>query len=140
MKIRRQLVLACIAGLVSGLLILGLGGRTLMRLLAFTTPEDPRFSWAGTLQIIALGGVWGTLTGPLVLLTRPRLENWFAGALFGLLVLLPAAVVFAIFSGFTGEIVAPASFLWLGAHTFPTLFMLHGLAVSSLVSRWRAVG
>jgi len=119
------------AGFWSGLLILGIGGRLLMRLLAFTTPEDPRFTWLGTLQIIALGAAWGVLTGPLILVMRSRLRRaQLIGPVFGLSVFALAAVPFVLLSGFGGQIVAPPSFLWLSALTFPALFVLHGVAVN----------
>lgn len=131
-------MISAVAGLVAGFFVLGTAGRILMRLLAFTTPEDPRFTLLGTLQIIGLGAVWGMVTGPLVLLARARLDNeCVTGSVFGLVVFVLAAVPFAFFSGFTGRIVAPPLFLWLGAITFPLLFVLHGVTVNSLVSRSR---
>jgi len=107
-----------------------------MRLLAFTTPEAPRFTWVGTLQIVALGAVWGLLTGPLILVAAGRLRSGRAvGPTFGLFVFVLAAVPFALYSGFGGRLVAPALFLWLGAVTFPALFIVHGMAVSAMHRR-----
>lgn len=135
---KQQILASVTAGLVSGLIILGVGGRVLMRLLAFTTPENPRFTWFGTVQIIVLGAAWGLLTGPLILVVRSRLGRARLIALvFGLSVFVPAAVPFLLFSGFSGPIVAPASFLWFSAFTLPALFVLHGMAVHTLCCRWR---
>lgn len=135
--LRRQLAICLTAGLVSGALVLGLGGRGLMRLLAFTTPEAPRFTWYGSLQVVASGAVWGALTGPLLLALRARRSaRLVQGALFGLLVLALAIPPFFAFSGFRGTLVAPASFLWLSSVTFPALFALHGILVRLLYTRW----
>lgn len=137
MALRRALILSLAAGLVSGALALGLGGRVLMRLLAFSTPEMPRFSWAGSLQVVAAGAVWGLLTGPLLLPFRaPKAPRALSGALFGLLVVALAAPPFLALSGFQGELHAPAPFLWLSAVTFPILFALHGILARFLYLRW----
>lgn len=107
-----------------------------MRLLAFTTPEAPRFTWLGTVQILALGAAWGLLTGPLILGAMARLgRSALVGPVFGLTVFVLAAIPFALYSGFGGRLVAPALFLWLGGLTFPVLFVLHGMAVAGLHRR-----
>lgn len=104
-----------------------------MRALAFTTPEDPRFTLVGTLQIIALAAVWGAVTGPLILAMSFRIRGAsFVGPVFGLVVFVLAAVPFILYSGFGGRVVARAIFLGLGAISFPLLFVLHGMAVSTL--------
>ena len=133
---KRRLLSSAIAGFVSGLLVLGIGGRVLMRALASFTPEDPRYTWIGTLQIVGMGAAWGFSTGPLILMTKRTLQKaWLIGPVFGLLVFVLAAIPFMIFSGFSGEIVAPSKFLWLSAVSFPVLFALHGLLVNKLHSR-----
>lgn len=134
--VRRELIILLAAGLLSGLLVLGIGGRMVMRLAAFTTPEAPRFSWPGTLQIAGSGAVWGLVTAPLLLIFRAMgLSRRVRGALFGLAVLALAIPPFLTFSGFTGTLVAPASFFWLGAIAFPILFALHGIFVEGLTFR-----
>lgn len=134
---RNRVAVALAAGLVSGTLVLGLGGRALMRLLAFTTPEAPRFTWLGSVQVLAAGAVWGALTGPLLLLFRSlKTGRSVQGTLLGLLVLAVALPPFFILSGFRGTLVAPASFLWLSSITFPALFALHGVLARRLYSRW----
>jgi len=136
MSLRRRLVACALAGLASGFLVLGVAGRGLMRVLAFTTPEDPRFTLLGTLEIIGLGAAWGLITGPLLLPTRARVGRRAAGIVCGLIAFVLAAVPFALYSGFRGGLVAPRLFLWLSALAFPALFVLHGVAVDWLVDRW----
>ena len=104
-----------------------------MRLLAFITPEAPRFTWYGTLQIIGLGAVWGMLTGPLILATPPRMRESRLGAVaFSLVLFVVAAIPFLLYSGFSGSLAAPAAFLWLGALGFPALFAAWGLVFFAL--------
>ena len=124
---RGRVLRTALAGCVSGLLVLGIGGRALMRLLAFATPEDPRFTWYGTLQIIGLGALWGLLTGPLILVAPSRLRDSGLGAVvFGLVLFGLAAGLFLVYSGFSGSLEAPPLFLWLGALSFPALFVAWG--------------
>jgi hypothetical protein len=109
-----------------------------MRLLAFATPEAPRFTWIGTVQIVVLGAGWGLVTGPLLGVTRARIRSAaLVGPAFGLVVFGLAAVPFFLYSGFAaGPIVAPTLFLWLGALTFPLLFVAHGVVVRALDASW----
>lgn len=125
-----------LAGFVAGLVVLGIGGRLLMRGLAYVTPEAPRFTLAGTLQVIGAGAVWGAVTAPLLripagsLSVRPRV----AGALHGVIVLVLAVLLFLAVTGGGGRIVAPVSFVVLSAVLFPLLFIVHGMVVALLVS------
>jgi len=120
-----------LAGIISGLVVLGIGGRLLMRGLAYTTPEAPRFALAGTLQVIGAGLAWGAITAPLLaripglVSTRPRV----AGVIHGVIVLAVAVLVFLVATGGGGRIVAPASFVVLSGVLFPMLFIVHGLVV-----------
>lgn len=114
-------------GGVLGFLILGVGGRLLMRLLAFTTPESPRFTWKGTAQILIFAAVWGMLTAPLI---RPfRNFQRFGGAAFGLTSMLLALLVIWIAFGFDGRIVAPAIFIAGTIVLFPLLFVFFGVVL-----------
>lgn len=135
----RNIAIATVAGLVVGTLVLGIGGRLAMRAVAFTEPAPPRFTWLGTLQVLAAGAVWGALTGPLLLAfdrIRGRL-HWFTGLVFGAMVLGLAVVAVGLVVGFTSQIVAPAMFIVLSVVLFLTLFLAHGLVVDLLVRRWR---
>lgn len=128
---------ACLAaGFASGALALGIGGRLLMRLLAFTTPELPRFSWFGSFEVVAAGAVWGIATSPILVFLERRLRRR-SGPVFGLIVLAIAVPPFLVLSGFRGSLEAPALFLWLSAVSFPILFVAHGWLVSHLWRRWR---
>ncbi len=130
-----------LAGLASGALVLGLGGRVLMRVLALTTPEPPRFTLEGSLQVLAVGAVWGAVTAPLLLVAEgrfPRLGR-SKGPLLGLAVLVLAAAALLLIEG-AGEIVAPRSFIVLSSLLFPALFVVHGVAVEKLWRLWTSRG
>ena len=136
----KHILFLVLAGFVVGLVVLGIGGRVLMRLLALITPEPPRFTLSGTAQIIGTGAAWGGVTAPLLMALarwRPRFGRAF-GSFYGLVVMTPALVVFVLFSGFGGTIVAPPLFIAGTVVLFPLLFILHGL-VLELITRHRAM-
>lgn len=135
---KRQIATAVGAGLLAGFLILGIGGRVAMRVVAYTTTEPPRFTPAGTLQIVAFGMMWGGITGPLLLLLvrPPRGYHPWTGPVFGMIVLSLALLAVGASVGFGGRIVAPPAFIALSAVVFPLLFVLHGVATTWLVARW----
>jgi len=129
------------AGFVSGLIVLGVGGRVAMRVLAFLTLEESNVTLFGTLGIIAAGAAWGFLTAPGLLLLGTEGDpkrSGSVGVLFGLFVLVPATLLFGAFSGFEGPIVAPRSFIVASSVVFPALFVVHGLLVVRLEARWSA--
>lgn len=59
----RQLSISFVAGVISGTIILGLGGRILMRLIAVLNETAHGFSWGGTLEVILLGSIIGSIAG-----------------------------------------------------------------------------
>lgn len=134
----RRVALAALVGFLAGSVMLGLGGRLAMRAVAYTEPAPPRFTWLGTLQVVAAGAVWGGLTGPVLLAfdsVRAR-WRWITGLAFGAVVLGLAALVVALAVGRGGQVVAPPAFIILSAVLFPILFLVHGMVVDVLVTRW----
>lgn len=134
----RRIGIALVAGGIGGLIVLGVGGRVLMRALTITTEEAARFSVEGTLQVIGAGTGWGALTGPMLLAfrqLRPQLGS-ATGAAFGVAVLLLAFLAVGLIAGFDGGIVAPRAFIAASAVAFPALFVLHGIVADSLAERW----
>jgi hypothetical protein len=128
------------AGLISGFVVLGIGGRIAMRALAYLTPESPRATLYGTLGILLAGAAWGAVTAPGLLLLE---RVWAAGdrllsVAFGLGVFLLATSLFVPLSGFDGRIVAPQSFIVASVVVFPALFLAHGVIVVRLRARWSA--
>ena len=119
---RGRLALGLKAGVVTGLVVTGIGGRVTMRLIALGQPRVPAFTVAGSLVVVAAGTAVGTGGGLLYALARPRLpgRGLARGLLFGLLVwLLGLAIGFpqpAVPPGGhweTGDVVARLGFLAL---------------------------
>jgi hypothetical protein len=54
---------AALAGLVSGAIVLGVGGRVLMRIIAIALHGSGGFSLGGSLEVVAAGALFGTLGG-----------------------------------------------------------------------------
>lgn len=130
----RRILLYGMAGAVTGLLVLGIGGRLLMRILAFITPEPPRLTIIGTAEILAAGTIWGAITAPLLVWLDPfrsRIRSGY-GPAFGILVMALALALFLLFSGFDGTIVAPPLFVVGTFALFPVLFLIHGTIVAAL--------
>jgi hypothetical protein len=68
-----------LAGAALGAVLLGFGGRIVMRTLAITLPRDPAFSLGGTLEVVAYGAIVGAVSGAAYSLFRPAFSGrWWA--------------------------------------------------------------
>jgi hypothetical protein len=134
----RTIVAATLAGLVAGLAVLGVGGRIVMRLLTVTLEEPAKFTVLGSLEVIGAGAAWGALTGPILLALDGFRVHVGRGValLFGIIVLALAFVSLGVVLAFDG-IVAPKAFIVLAAVLFLALFLVHGVAVELMLTRWR---
>lgn len=76
------------AGVIAGTLILGIGGRLAMRLIAIISGLPGSHSWGGSLEVVAFGLILGILSGIFFGLVFPYTFTWrlLTGLLFGLLV------------------------------------------------------
>jgi len=137
---RERLGIAVAAGLVSGLVVLGVGGRVVMRIVAYTTPEPERLTLGGTLGVVALGAAWGAVTAPVMhLLQGPAAgDHRWLGPGFGAIVLAPAILVLLLGLVSGARFVAPGEFIVASAVLFPALFLAHGAAAVWLAGRWTA--
>jgi hypothetical protein len=129
--------ISLLSGCVAGLLVLGVGGRIVMRVLTVTTDAAPEFTVGGTLEVVGVGVGWGALTAPLLLLVKrqQRLSGRAEGPVFGLLTLALAILLTGVAFGFDG-IVAPGGLIVLSSVLFPGIFVLHGTVVAVLTRRW----
>ncbi|MCJ7422371.1 hypothetical protein [Sphingomicrobium astaxanthinifaciens] len=120
-----------LSGAALGALVLGVGGRVVMRLLALSDAAPPGFSWGGTGEVIAYGALVGVGGGLLLLLLgllwgqSPR-----RGVLLGLLTYGAAALTLpahiAATTAALGERAAPALML------FGVCFLLYGWLLDRL--------
>lgn len=88
------LVAAGAAGIVCGVLVLGIGGRAAMRVVAVLGDLEPAFTVGGTVFILMIGGFLGTLLGLLYGAIRGILP--FGGLGSGLIFGLGAALLLVV--------------------------------------------
>ncbi len=124
-----------LAGGVTGLVVLGVGGRLAMAALPLATGSHPRFSWGGSIEVVLLGTIYGGFGGgALALLRRTRVMAVpGAAAGFGLLMFGIAWATSTV--GRATAPTAPVSVpvvLALGA----VIFVVYGLLADALARRW----
>lgn len=137
------------AGVASGLLIIGAGGRLAMRLLAITADEAAqgriteaeevvgRITLDGTVGFVLFFGAFGGLvTGILyVLMNKVLPSNAFKGALFGLALLVTAGTRIEPLrvSNPDFDIVGPG---WVSITVFTALGIVHGAVLATIAGRY----
>lgn len=74
-------------GVLAGALVLGVGGRLVMRGIALMAGGPPSFELAGSLEVVALGAIIGAQAGLVYGLAAPHLPGrwWVQGIAYGLL-------------------------------------------------------
>lgn len=72
----RRALATVIYGTVLGTLILGVGGRIAMRVIATSTSGVTGFSFGGTLTVIFLGAASGAAAGGILSAIRAALSRW----------------------------------------------------------------
>ncbi len=126
---------ALLAGLECGVLVLGIGGRLAMRLIALASAQPPVFSIAATLEVLAAGAWRGAVGGTVYLALRRlagRLSPWVGGLVTGLL--LFAFAVITLRRSIRGQIAA-LDIGPLTAGLFGAVFVLYGLALPYVAAR-----
>src|SRR5262245_4937472 len=109
----KQIGRAALAGMVVGVVVLGVGGRLAMRLVALIIHQVPHLGAGASLGILLIGGIQGTVAGAVYGLTLQR--PWparattkgilFGSALFGVLALLQPQAIRA-------EVAAARAYWW----------------------------
>ena len=134
-----HIMLGILAGLISGTLILGIGGRLMMRAMAIIGGLTGGFSWGGSLEVVILGALIGLCSGAFMGINYPfSFKNkvlW--GLLHGLLAYLMILILPIDGKG------AAQGFpdLQLTVHIlFGGLFLLFGIGMAflfhSLQAKW----
>jgi hypothetical protein len=67
---------SALAGFVSGVVILGIGGRLLMWAVAFVLHGSGGFTFGGSIEVLIAGAVFGIIGGLILLLVPAYLTNW----------------------------------------------------------------
>ena len=66
-----HILIGILAGLMAGTLVLGIGGRLLMRAMAILGGRSGGFSWDGSLEVVLLGTLIGICSGAFMGLNYP---------------------------------------------------------------------
>lgn len=119
-----------LVGAALGAIVLGIGGRVLMRIIAVALGDAGAFSLGGSLDVVAAGILFGALGGLLlIILDRTRVRRGrallIAGALFLVIGLTSDAA-----RGASSRIGPPARWLALGA--FGGLLLLYSIVLVRL--------
>ena len=67
----RNVLAGLLGGLISGILVLGIVGRLLMRGIAILAGGSGNFSWEGSLEVVLLGTLIGLVSGAFMGLSLP---------------------------------------------------------------------
>ena len=135
----RRLGTALLAGAVVGLVILGVGGRIAMRIIAIVAGQAPGFSVGGTLDVLLLGALWGAPGGPIVL-ALPRLiarQRLVCGVALGALGF--AVAMLTVGRQLSGPVAGPR--VWpIAVALCAALFLAYGIVVDIVVGKTREAG
>lgn len=138
-KILVYILIGILAGLISGTLILGIGGRLMMRAMAIIGGLTGGFSWGGSLEVVTLGALIGLCSGAFMGINYPfsYKNKLIWGLLHGILAYL---MILVLPIGGKG---AARGFpdLQLTIHIlFGGLFLLYGIGMAflfhSLHAKW----
>lgn len=143
----RAVVVGIVGGIIAGVLVAGLGGRLMMRVLAATSGDSAQglvteaheavgdVTLSGSVGFVVFNGIFfGMIGGIGYLLLRRWLpaRPWIGGLIYGF-VLLGLAPLDALNPGNTDfAILGPA---WLAVLLVACLFPLYGMTVASVVER-----
>jgi hypothetical protein len=135
----RRIAIALLAGAGVGLVILGIGGRIAMRIIALAAGQAPGFSVGGTFDVVLLGGLWGAPGGPIVLLlerlvTRRRTLHGVVLGVIGF-----AAALLTVGRQLEGSVTQPP--VWpIAVGLCGVLFLAYGVAVAVVLGWWSERG
>jgi hypothetical protein len=129
----RTAPLALAAGALAGALVLGVGGRLLMAIVALLAGGQPSFSLGGSLEVLVVGTGYGVVGG-LLLPLLPRTAGagrWPAPALLGVLLFAVAWLTSSVGRGAATGRLPLIVLLALPA------FVLWGFLATALYARWQ---
>ena len=123
----RRFFRATLIGATLGALILGLGGRLVMRLLTLAEMRETVFSVGGTLDVMAYGGIVGAVSGLVAGFLPPGGRTWARGSVFGLTVYVATILTLPAHIAETARPFADRMPLVLGL--FGLCFLIFGIAL-----------
>jgi len=130
----KSLFLALVSGAISGALILGIAGRTVIALLSLYTGSSINLSLGGILQNIFLGIIIGSIGGILLFIVKNLFQiNRFNSAILTGLILFVGSLIFAVVSDkfvFDGSIIQLFALI-----VVVMMFLLYGVFAAALLKR-----
>ena len=131
----RNVIAALVAGILAGALLLGIGGRLAMLVLALSIGLQPEFSWGGSFDVVVLGTIYGAAGGAILAVLRdlwPRSGQW-AGAISGLILVGAAWAMSAVGRQAAAANPAGVPLIFIVS---AVLFLAYGFAANALVTAW----
>ena len=132
----RVLLRAGLAGALTGALVLGVGGRMVMRLAALIGGRAPVFSWGGSLEVLAAGALYGAVGGLVWAALARRLSRRIAAAALGTVTFGGIGLASDAARGAATSL-APAPRV-MALALFLALCLAWGIATDLVARRWTA--
>ena len=91
----RDILIGLTTGLITGTVVLGIGGRVIMRLIALIGGLEGGYSWGGTIEVVAVGSIIGIISGAGIGLLRKvgSANGLVMGLVYGALTYLIVLVI-----------------------------------------------
>lgn len=134
MKRWREIAVALVVGLAAGIVVLGVGGRLVMRVLAWAAGLRPEFSLGGSLEVLAAGAWRGALGGLLHVPVRRFVpeRSYARGLVLGVMLFLFSIVTLP---GSLRALASELGAVLLALGLFGVLFLVFGIAVEWTMRR-----
>ena len=135
MKYYREILLALLAGAVSGALVLGIVGRAATAGVAFVIGDSLNLSLKGVLEVVIIGMFVGAVGGILLLMLKNvfRGDGLTLGVIVGLIMFV-CSTIFVIISGRVTFDMSFIQFFVFGVSIF--IFVIYGILSSALLTRF----
>jgi len=135
MKYYREILLALLAGAVSGALVLGIVGRAATAGVAFVIGDSLNLSLKGVLEVVIIGMFVGAVGGVLLLMLKNvfRGDGLTLGVIVGLIMFV-CSTIFVIISGRVTFDMSFIQFFVFGVSIF--IFVIYGILSSALLTRF----
>ena len=130
------LLRAGLAGALTGALVLGVGGRIVMRLAAFIGGRTPGFSWSGSVEVVAAGALYGAAGGLLWVALARRLAHATTGPVLGAVTFAGIGLVSDAAQSAAASLPGPRRLTTLAL--FLVLCVAWGAATDVVARRWAA--
>ncbi len=136
MRYYREVLLALLAGAISGALVLGIAGRVTMAGVALINGNSLNLSLKGVLEVVIVGTLVGTVGGGILFAFRSvyRSYGFASGIIVGVILFVSSTFLVVV----SGSINFDMSFIQFLTLSFVfTMFMIYGVCASALLQRFK---